>query len=69
VIYRKQDLARLCQTLMARGHSVHPLRIEAGNLVADYLVDVPPYRTDPHLKLQVGRFVTTSVGVVARRGR
>ena len=45
------------------------LRIEPGDLVADYLVDVPPYRKDPHLKLQVGQYVTTSVGVVCRRGQ
>jgi hypothetical protein len=69
VIYRKKDLEQLCQTLEDRGHTIKPLRIEPGDLVADYLVDVPPYRKDPHLKLQVGQYVTTSVGIVCRRGQ
>lgn len=71
VLYRKQDLERLCQMLKERGHDVNPLRIEPGNLIADYLIDVPPFREDqdPHLKLELGQYVSTSVGIVARRGR
>lgn len=69
VIYRKTDLERVCRVLEERGHSVDPLRIEPGLLLSDYLVDVPPYRYDPHLKLELGQYVCTSVGVVARRGK
>jgi len=69
VIYRKQDLLRLCRTLEERGHQVEPLRIDTGNLVTDCLVDVPPYRKNPHLKLLIGDFVATSIGLVIRRGR
>jgi hypothetical protein len=69
VLYRKQDLERLCATIEERGHWVEPLRIEPGDLPPDYLVDVPPYSCNPHLKLLVGSYVTTSVGIVARRGR
>ncbi len=69
VLYRKKDLERLSQMLKDRGHSVEPLRIEAGTMPPDYLVDVPPYRAATHLKLLLGSYVTTSVGVVVRRGR
>jgi SAM-dependent methyltransferase len=69
VIYRKRDLLQLCQELTARGHSVEPLCIEPGNLVLDYLVDVPPYDSIPHLKLRYEQFVCTSIGLVIRRGR
>ena len=69
VLYRKSDLERLCATLTERGHIVEPLRIEPGDLLPDYLVDVPPFSGDPHLKLMLGQFVTTSVGIVVRRGR
>jgi hypothetical protein len=69
VLYRKKDLERLCRILEERGHWVEPLRIEPGTLPPDYFVDVPPYGEDPHLKLLVGSYVTTSVGLVARRGR
>ena len=51
VIYRKKDLERLCRTLEERGHTVNPLRIEPGLFVADYLVDVPPYRRDPNSQI------------------
>lgn len=69
VLYRKSDLEQLCATLIGRGHAVEPLRIEPGDLLPDYLVDAPPYSSDPHLKLMWGQFVTTSVGIVVRRGR
>jgi hypothetical protein len=69
VIYRKRDLLQLCKTLEERGHYVEPLRIELGELPPDWLVDLPPYRVHPHLKLRIGDFVSTSVGLVIRRGR
>lgn len=69
VLYRKRDLERLCQLLEERGHWVEPLRIEPGTLPPDYFVDVPPYRPDPHLKLLIGSYIATSVGIVARRGK
>jgi tetratricopeptide (TPR) repeat protein len=68
-IYRKKDLQKLCGLLEERGHRVEPLRIEPGTLPPDYFVDVPPYPSNPHLKLLVGSYVTTSVGIVACRGR
>jgi hypothetical protein len=67
-LYRKRDLERLCATLADRGHLVEPLRIEPGDLPPDYLVDAPPYTGDPHLKMLFGEYVTTSVGIVVRRG-
>lgn len=69
VIYRKRDLLQLCRLLEERGHAVEPLRIETGGLLPDFLVDVPPYRVNPHLKLRIGNFVATSLGLVIRRGR
>ena len=69
VLYRKKDLEQLRATLQERGHWVERLRIEPGTWPPDYFVDVPPYCSDPHLKLLVGSYVSTSVGIVARRGR
>lgn len=69
VLYRKRDLDGLCAKLAERGHAVEPLRIEPGDLPLDYLVDVPPYGFNPHLKLWFEDYVTTSVGIVAHRGR
>jgi tetratricopeptide (TPR) repeat protein len=69
VFYRKNDLKRLCQILEGRGHWVEPLRIEPGALPPDYFVDVPPYSSNPHLKLLAGSYIVTSVGLVVRRGK
>ena len=69
VLYRKKDLEQLCATLEEHGHWAEPLRIEPGTWPPDYFVDVPPYASDPHLKLLIGSYVSTSVGIVARRGR
>jgi hypothetical protein len=69
VIYRKRDLLRLCRMLEDRGHTVEPLRLGSGSLVPDYLVDLPPYRDNVHLKLLIGPFVSTSLGLVIRRGK
>jgi hypothetical protein len=69
VLFRKKDLVGLCKKLEERGHWVEPLRIEPGDLPPDYLVDVPPYASNPHLKLLLASYVTTSVGLIVRRGR
>ena len=69
VIYRRRDLLELCDTLERRGHTVDPLRIETGGQLPDFLVDVPPYRGNPHLKLRIGDLISTSVGLVIRRGK
>jgi hypothetical protein len=68
-LYRKSDLERLRATLIERGHSAEPLRVELGNLPPDYLIDMPPFHPDLHLKVLCGEFVMTSIGIVARRGR
>ena len=68
VLYRKRDLLRLIDTLEGRGHSVEPLRIAPDNHVLDFFVDTPPYHAPPHLKLQLLGHVSTSVGLVIRRG-
>gem|GEM_PF-4006565 len=51
---------------------LHPKFLEFIQLydhsLPDYLVDVPPYRHNPHLKLMFGNFVVTSIGLVIRRG-
>ena len=45
------------------GHRVE-LDWTYGATTEDRYVDVPPYRHDPHLKLRVESFVTTSIGLI-----
>lgn len=68
VLFRKSDLELLRAELVESGHIVHDLPIRPGVSYIDHLIDVPPFRGDPHLKMRLGEFVTTSVGFVVSRG-
>ncbi len=68
VLFRRQDFERLEARLAERGHTVKPFRLLPGMSYIDGLVDVPPYTAEPHLKLQIGEYVSTSAGIVVRRG-
>ena len=68
VLYRRRDIIELIERLRAKGHEVRPFNQAPDAHVLDYHVDVPPYTHDPHIKLDMSGYVTTSVGVVVRRG-
>lgn len=69
VIYRKRDIETLIARLHDRGHHVSPLVIGESFHHLDNHVDVAPYANEPHLKLKLAGFVTTSVGLTITRGR
>ena len=68
VLYRKRDLEELAQRLTAQGAHVLPRNYHPGSEPLDHHIDVPPYRWVPHLRLMLGRYATTSVGIIAKRG-
>ena len=41
---------------------------DAGSSVADGTIDVPPYTHQTHLKLQIGQYVATSIGLIITKG-
>lgn len=67
VLYRRRDMLELVDRLRARGHEVQPFAIAPDCHFLDGHVDVPPYTEDPHLRLRMGQYVATSVGIVVRR--
>lgn len=67
VIYRQRDIEDLVADLRSQGHLVE-VDFDRGSLPVDYHVDIPPYTHDPHLKLHLMGFTTTSLGLVVRRG-
>jgi 2-polyprenyl-3-methyl-5-hydroxy-6-metoxy-1,4-benzoquinol methylase len=69
VLFRRRDLEELERRLSAAGHRVLPLNFHPGREPIDHVVDVPPYRTSPHLRLLIGRYVATSFGIIVQRGR
>jgi len=68
VIYRRRDIEALIARLRSHGHEVATLRIAPDSHPMDGWVDIPPYSSDGHLKLALGQFTATSIGLVIRRG-
>ena len=69
VIFRNRDLVELVQRLRDRGHIVEPFVVAPNSHYLDFHIDVPPYAQNPHLKLLLWEHITTSAGIVVRRGR
>ncbi len=68
VIFRRRDLELLCSELKEEGCLVEPIDFTAGSDGVEELVDMPPYKEEPHLRLQLaGKFTSTSIGLIVRR--
>ena len=68
VLFRRQDFDRLIHQLQELGHTVEPFVLAANPTPVDQFVDTPPYTETPHLKLLLEGHITTSAGLVVRRG-
>ena len=66
VLFRRSDLAALGSSLRSQGHEIR-MSFTHGDLPDDEFVDAPPCTHNPHLKLRVGRYTTTSYGLIIRR--
>lgn len=66
VLFRRRDIERVARTLSAGGHHLE-LDFTDGDLPLDRVVGVPPYRNEPHLKLLISRYVSTSLGLIIRK--
>lgn len=66
-IYRRCDLEKLIDRLQRAGHNVAVVDWEVGDGLADAYVDLPPYGTDPHLRLKILEHTVTSIGLVLTR--
>lgn len=69
VLFRARDLRALAERLTARGHHVAPLDLAPGDAPLDRYLDLPPYNPEPHLKLALEGFETTSVGLIVAKAR
>jgi hypothetical protein len=67
VIFRRQDIDRLAQRLTAQGHKIC-LDYTEGTTVYDRFVDLPPYQQDPHIRLLLSGYVSTSICLIVRKG-
>jgi hypothetical protein len=68
-IYRKRDIEELKQRLSDAGYVLEAVDWTDGRGFAETVVDLPPYRQSPHLRLRIGQFDCTSLGLVVRKPR
>lgn len=67
VIFRVTDLEQIIKLLQRDGHSVAPLDLDLGSDPMDHDVARPPDFSQPHLRLELGPYVSTSVALIIRK--
>ena len=67
VIYRQRDIEYIINELRNDGHFVEELDLSLGGLPEDFMVDTEPHQQKVHLKLQVDKYVVTSIGLIIRK--
>jgi SAM-dependent methyltransferase len=66
VLFRRCDIEQFGSDLADLGCELE-FNFDMGGLPADHVVDLPPYKDDLHLKLQLDAWVTTSFGIAFTR--
>jgi hypothetical protein len=67
VIFRRRDIEQMVERLRAAGHSVEPLDLSVGSHELDNYVDEEPYTQKRHLRLHLGKWASTSIGLIIRK--
>ncbi len=67
VIFRAKDIEHIVGILRKDGHLVEELDYSFGGLPEDFYVDLFPYKGDTHLRLQIGEYVATSIGLIIQK--
>jgi hypothetical protein len=67
VFFRQRDIELIAEELREQGHFVEELDYSLGGLPEDFDVDIFPHSQKVHLKLQVGKFVVTSIGLIIQK--
>ncbi len=68
VLFRRRDFDGFADRLRAKGHIVTPIDYHPGFGDVDRYIDVAPYREEPHLKMALEGYATTSIGLIIQRG-
>ena len=83
VLFTRPQIEELAAQLQALGHQVFAVDYNPGSAPLDQYVDLPPFpsadlKTEspflitapqaPHLRLALGGYITTSIGLIVRRG-
>ncbi len=68
VIFRRLDFERMGRQLAEEGFNL-AMTFDLGDSDLDRHIDMPPFSSDKHLKLQLAKWVSTSFGLVIRRSQ
>jgi SAM-dependent methyltransferase len=68
VIFRRKDMEMLISKIRNLGHHVEEPDFSASHSELDRCIDMPPYRDDPHIRLNINNFNCTSIGLIIRKG-
>ena len=63
VLFRRRDIEHIMEKIHAVG-CISDMDFDCGTSFKDYHVDIPPYGSDPHLKLMIQNYTVTSIGMV-----
>lgn len=69
VLFRRRDIEDLVVRLQARGHEVTKIDWTVGTGSLDQYVDLPPYRSEPHLSSAILGYKCTSIGLIIRKAQ
>ena len=67
VLYRRRDLEDLAGRVRSRGCEIAPFDFETGERPLDQYVDLPPYLNEPHLRLAIEGYASTSIGLILHK--
>jgi 2-polyprenyl-3-methyl-5-hydroxy-6-metoxy-1,4-benzoquinol methylase len=67
VLFRRRDFEDLAERLARKGCVLAPIDYDPGHGPMDRYVDLPPYLVEPHLKLALAGYATTSVGLIIHK--
>jgi SAM-dependent methyltransferase len=67
VVFRRRDLDMIVKRLRQMGHYVEELDYSLGNSKEDFQVDYLPHQQKVHLKLQLGDYIVTSIGLIIQK--
>ena len=66
-LFRCKDMEILQKELANIGCTMAPLNLTVGSEMPDVYIDLPPYKQNLHLRLAVGDFATTSIGIIVKK--
>lgn len=69
VLFRRRDIEVLASRLRAKGHEVTEIDWTEGSDPVDQYIDLPPYRSEPHLSTAIAGYKCTSIGLAIRKSQ